>query len=443
MSQVYVIRKEFTPAVPIGGSMPGGMQMMYSPSQEAQTQQFAGVTGGIDDLNIHPVTQQYEAKPVMSEPDNEGKRTELGYHVGDATASAALNQMNRREMREGEGRASGVSGDTYQRGRLNPARYKGVGQGLKTIGEKTRNIPVIGRMTRPLREMNTDNFGQDTGMSAGQVAFDRGSKFGEMAHNLGGRMGTTVGVLAGLTQLANAGAAGQDAFTGGVGAYQTGQVTADSMKKPLAEGLGGATANVAGRSVGVTRPEVAEPTPTPTPQVAPPTRGQVMVEGLKPGSKVAIDSEEARNRALRDIYNPSDAAQSLGHYGADAESRLRETQEQASNLIGVTGNPLQMPSSPNPINNGQPYLRLDNVDGEPMQTPPATASPTPQTPMSEKQVGSIIANNTTGNTTGKVEDAQAGQTIKDAEEAAKATDTDASMASASSTNVKKMLVGVV
>ena len=170
-----------------------------------------------------------------------------------------------------------------------------------------------------------------------------------------------------------------------------------------------------------------------------------MVEGLKPGSQVPIDSEEARNRALRDTYNPSDAAQALGHYGADAESRLQQTQQDATNLIGVTDNPLQMPLS---SMRGDGRFRVIGEDG--MEQTPAVASPTPQTPqMSDKQIGETIAANTTGKTEEEELDSGAGNTIqqslKQAQEAQKKA-ANASMSSASMTNKDdktKMLVGVV
>jgi len=281
---------------------------------------------------------------------------------------------------------------------------------------------------------------------AQQKVFETAGQAGEAAHNKRDADATALGILAGAIGLANAGAAGADALTGMMGAagqYQG----ASQLVQGTSRGAGERAARRAANKVGVTQPQVAQPTP----QVAPPTRKPVMVEGLTDGSQVPINSEEARNRASRDTYNPSDAAQALGHYGADAEGKLQQTQQQAMNLIGVTGNPLQMPSSPTPIKDGQPYLRLTNLEGEPMQPPPATASPTPEPPqMSDKKVGSIIANNTTGNNEEAELNSDAGNTIQQSLESAKAGQekaANASMASASSTNKKddqrKMLVGVV
>ena len=276
---------------------------------------------------------------------------------------------------------------------------------------------------------------------AQQKVFETAGRAGEEAHAKRDADATALGILAGAIGLANAGAAGADALTGMMGAagqYQG----ASQLVQGTSRGAGERAARRAASKVGVTQPQVAEPTP----QVAEPTpRGQVMVEGLKPGSQVPIDSEEARNRALRDTYNPSDAAQALGHYGADAESRLQQTQQDATNLIGVTDNPLQMPLS---SMRGDGRFRVIGEDG--MEQTPAVASPTPQTPqMSDKQIGETIAANTTGKTEEEELDSGAGNTIqqslKQAQEAQKKA-ANASMSSASMTNKDdktKMLVGVV
>ena len=444
MGDVLVL-KEFTPAVPITMPGAGGMQMLYSPSQEAPTQQFAGVTGGIGDLQRNPVTQQYEAKPVMSEPDDKGRQTELGTYTGDRYAATALNQMNRREMREGESRASGIGDDTYQRGRFNPARYESVGQGLKTIGEKTQNIPVIGRMTRPLREMNTDNFGQDTGRSAGQVAFDRGSKYGEMAHNFGNRMGTTIGVLAGLTQLANAGAAGQDALSGGVGAFQTGQVTGDSMRKPLAEGLGGATANVAGRSVGVVKPEkqylqqIASPTPethTEDEMINYQGRREVMSTD-KFGNPAPFKSKRAREGAEARLAQTRGEDTSAGTVMEDYQPPMGGNVVVQDGLVVGQGGQTTFPT-------GNQAQDLANVQAA---NQPVVGSPTPQTSDINKITGEQIAAGLGGNEQDDKTGATIQQTLEDAKAAQKATDTDASMADNSMTKKKSFnpmrFIGVV
>ena len=276
---------------------------------------------------------------------------------------------------------------------------------------------------------------------AQQKVFETAGRAGEAAHRRRDAGANALGILAGIVGLANAGAAGQDAFSGMMGAagqYQG----ASQLVQGTSRGAGERAARRAANKVGVTQPQVAEPTPTP--QVAPPTRQPVMVEGLKPGSQVPVDSLEAQQRAMRDTYNPSDAAQALGHYGPDAESRLRETQQQATGLIGVTGNPLQMPLSPM---RGDNTFRVMDDAGNEIPKPPV-ASPTPEMSpeMSPEKVGTIIANNTTDNTEQQQLNSDAGQTIKDAVDAAKATDTDASMAAASSTNKdvkRKMLVGVV
>ena len=250
---------------------------------------------------------------------------------------------------------------------------------------------------------------------AQQKVFNVAGQAGEAAHRRRDADANALGFLAGVIGLANAGAAGQDAFSGALGAAGQYQATSQQVQG-TSRRAGERAARRAANKVGVTHPKAYLQS---VPEVAPPTRGQVMVEDLD-GNLVPFVSEAARNRAYADTHTPSPGAQALGYYGADAEGKLRDIQRQATDLIGVTGNPLQMPSSPNPINDGQPYLRLNNVDGEPMQPPPATASPTPQTPeMSPEKVGSIIANNTIDNTEQQQLDSDAGQTIKNNEAAAK------------------------
>jgi hypothetical protein len=350
------------------------MQMFYTQSQEAPTQQFAGVTGGIGDLNIHPVTQQYEAKPRM----DESGENELGMHIGDRYAATALNQMNRRNLKEGETRALG----------------------------------------------------------AGQTAFDRGSKYGEMAHNFGNRMGSTIGVLAGLTQLANAGAAGQDAFTGGVGAYQTGQVTADSVKKPLAEGLGGAAANIAGRSVGVVKPEVAEPTP----QVAEPTHSEdemINYQGQREvmstdkfGNPVPFKSKQAQAGAEARL------AQTRGE-DTSAGTVMQDYQPPMGGGVAVRDGMATGQGGQTTFTTGNPAQDTANVRAA---NQVAVASPTPETSDIDDKTGQTIADNTTGN----VEDAQAGAEIKNNIDAAKQqSGKKQSMTQQTQLPIEKMLVGVV
>jgi hypothetical protein len=434
MSDVLVL-KELGFAMPLGGGTMQPMLMQGAMSQEAPLQQYAGVNPqGMAGLGQDPVTNQFQAAPVVD--DESGK--ELGSYTGDRYGATALNQMNRREMREGEGRASGIGDDTYQRGRFNPARYESVGQGLKTIGEKTQNIPVIGRMTRPLREMNTDNFGQDTGRSAGQVAFDRGSKFGEMAHNFGNRMGRTVGVLAGLTQLANAGAAGQDALSGGVGAFQTGQVTGDSLRKPLAEGLGGATADAAGRSVGVVKPEkqylqqIASPTPeTPNEQQLTTYQGKSEVMSTdKFGNSVPFKSKRAQEGAAFRL------AQARGD-DTSAGTVMEPYEPPMGGNVAVKNGMAMGQGGQTTFSTGNPAQDTANVQAA---NPVAVAPPTPQTSDINEITGKQIAAGLSGDD----EDAKAGAEIQNNIEAAKQlSGKKQSMTQQTQLPIEKMLVGVV
>ena len=233
-------RPVYTPGAGVSFMMGGG-------ESETEPRQFPGVNPqGVAGLESHPVTNRMQAAqittPVLDVGGNQiidavtgkPKVENHGTFAGDVPAAAAVNEMNRRKLKDGKTRASGVGADTYQRGRLNPMRYLS---------------------------------GQDTGQSAGQVAFNRGSKLGQAGANIGRGIGAGIGVLAGAVSLANAGAQGQDAITGGMNAAQMGSIGYQQAKKPLEQGLGNAGATLAGRSVGVVKPQVAKPTP----QVADPT----------------------------------------------------------------------------------------------------------------------------------------------------------------------------
>jgi hypothetical protein len=231
MGDIGVIRKQGQVAMPMGNNM------MWIPGMEnnAGSSLVAGVNPqGMGGLGTNPMTQQFEAKTQIDPQSNE----KVGVYQGDRYGAEALNQMNRRKLREGETRAT---------------NYK------------------------------------DTGKSAGQVAFDRGAAAGQVGHNVGGRMANALGGLAGLVSLANAGAAGQDAFSGGLNAYQMGQVTTDQAKKPLQEGLGGAAARLAGRTVGVVKPEVADPTPPVA--VAPPTHTEEEMISYQAGRRKPMTTD--------------------------------------------------------------------------------------------------------------------------------------------------------
>ena len=180
---------------------PSGFQMQYAVGQSNSSPQLVQGQNpqGMAGLQQNPMTQQMEATPQM---DASGKN-EVGVYQGDKYGAGAVNQMSRRKLKEGE----------------------------------TRSI------------------------DAGNEAFDRGSRWGQTAHGVGQGLSAVAGVLGAGVSLANAGAQGQDAFSGGMNALQMGQVAQETVKKPLTEGLGNAAANLAGRSVGVTKPVVAPPTP--------------------------------------------------------------------------------------------------------------------------------------------------------------------------------------
>ena len=412
-----------------GSMMP--MMMIGTQSQEAPLQQFVGVNPeGMAGLSTNPVTGAYQATPVMETKQNEEGEmvqtgNELGSYTGDKYGAQALNQMNQRKLKEGQTRAivNPKTGEGYQRSRFNPMRYRSEEKGG----------------------------GANTGKTAAQVGFERGAKFGEGAEKFGRGLGRAVGVLSGLVSLANAGATGQDALSGGLGAYQTGQFTSDTMQKPLGEGLGGAAARMAGRSVGVVSPEkrhlqqpafnhnLASPTPTPTHT----EEQMISYQGKKPimstnirDEPVPFQSPMARTRAMRDIHgdskifgtriSPANTVEpKVDHMGMPLQ------EEREGGMVAIDGGPpgLDVGASTQREIAAQ-QARNVNV------APPTTESTEP----TDAEVGNVIGANTVG-----VKDAEAGKHIKEQTDAAKKTDTEESMSAKSMTNkqVKKMLIGVV
>jgi hypothetical protein len=381
----------------MGGSSMMPMMVIGSQSQEAQPQQFAGVNPqGMAGLSQHPVTGAYQATPIMETKQNEEGEmvqtgNELGSHLGDEYGAQALNQMNQRKLKEGQTRAP----------------------------------------------------------DAAQTAFERGAKYGEAADKFGRGLGRAVGVLSGLVSLANAGATGQDALSGGLGAYQTGQFTSDTMQKPLGEGLGGAAARMAGRSVGVQKPkpEVADPTPQVASTTEEPTEEQlVSYRGKEPimstnirDEPVPFQSPMARTRAMRDIHgdskifgtriSPANTVEpKVDHMGMPLQ------EEREGGMVAIDGGPpgLDVGASTQREIAAQ-QARNVNV------APPTTESTEP----TDAEVGKVIGANTVG-----VKDTEAGKHIKEQTDAAKKTDTtNPSSASSSSSNLKSSnpmrFIGVV
>ena len=406
----------------MGGSSMMPMMVIGSQSQEAQPQQFAGVNPqGMAGLSQHPVTGAYQATPIMETKQNEEGEmvqtgNELGSHLGDEYGAQALNQMNQRKLKEGQTRAT-----NYQRGRFNPMRYRSEEKGG----------------------------GIDTGKTAEQVGFERGAKAGELGDRFGRGLGRAVGVLSGLVSLANAGATGQDALSGGLGAYQTGQFTSDTMQKPLGEGLGGAAARMAGSSVGVEKPkpEVADPTPQVASTTEEPTEEQlVSYRGKEPimstnirDEPVPFQSPMARTRAMRDIHgdskifgtriSPANTVEpKVDHMGMPLQ------EEREGGMVAIDGGPpgLDVGASTQREIAAQ-QARNVNV------APPTTESTEP----TDAEVGKVIGANTVG-----VKDTEAGKHIKEQTDAAKKTDTtNPSSASSSSSNLKSSnpmrFIGVV
>jgi len=142
---------------------------------------------------------------------------------------------------------------------------------------------------------------------AQQKVFEQSGKAGQQAHRNREVLGQMAGGLGALVSLANAGASGQDAFTGGMGALGAYQSTAGQIGA-TSRGAGEAAAKRAARKVAVAQPtpQVASPTPV---TVAPPTntpdekqlttytgRSEVMSTD-RHGNKVPLTSEAARRGA--------------------------------------------------------------------------------------------------------------------------------------------------
>ena len=351
MAQVYVIRKQGQVAMPMGNNM------MWIPGMEnnAGSSLVAGVNPqGMGGLGTNPMTQQFEAKTQIDPQTNE----KVGVYQGDRYGAEALNQMNRRKLREGESRAT---------------NYK------------------------------------DTGKSAGQVAFERGAAAGQIGHNVGGRVATALGGLAGLVSLANAGAAGQDAFSGGLGAYQMGQVTTDQAKKPLQEGLGGAAARMAGRSVGVVSPEkqhlqqpafnhnLASPTPTHTEdemisyQAGPRKPTTTDKHGLKVefGSRDPAQRRRAQLGAQQRVNQNIGRDTSVNTVAADVdEMGMPRQEERKDGMVAIDGGSPGLDIGASPRQEAAAQQARNKV-----RVAPATTNTPEQT---AEQSGAAIADATTG-----------------------------------------------
>ena len=249
---------------------------------------------------------------------------------------------------------------------------------------------------------------------AQQKVFETAGQAGETAHRRRDADANALGFLAGVIGLANAGAAGQDAFSGALGAAGQYQATSQQVQG-TSRRAGERAARRAANKVGVTQPQVAEPTPTP--QVAEPTpRRQIMVTGVD-GEPTPYVGQGGRDSAAARTHTPSPGAQALGYYGTEAEGKLRDTQRQATDLIGVTGNPLQMPLSQ--MRGDGTFRVMDDAGNEIPKPPVAVAPPTTQTPQTPEQIGETIAANTIDNTEEEELDNNAAQTIQDNINAAK------------------------
>lgn len=247
MGQVYVIRKEGKLALPMGNNM-----MYLQGMENSGPKTVPGVNPqGMAGLQTNPMNQQYEAKPQM---DASGKN-EVGVYDGDKYGAQALNQMNRRNMKEGETRA----------------------------------------------------------IDAGQTAFSRGARYGQTGANVGRGLAAGIGVLAGAVNLANAGAQGQDAITGGLGAAQMGSVAYQQGKKPLSEAGGNVGAQIAANSVGVQKP-IKPPITNSSVVIAPPTHTTDEMTNMRSGKEVTMSTDRHGN--------PVPFTSEAARRGADYRSNL-------------------------------------------------------------------------------------------------------------------------
>lgn len=385
MGQVYVIRKQGQVALPMGNNMMYLQGMENSGPQVVQGVNQAGVGG----LQQNPMTQQYEATPQM---DESGKN-EIGVYEGDKYGARGLN--------------------------INPQFNQNLAFGPMTAEQA------------PIHE-------------AQKKVFDRSAKYGQRGANVGRGLAAGIGVLAGAVNLANAGAQGQDALTGGLGAAQMGSVAYQQSKKPLSEAGGEVGAQVGARGVKVETPQVASPTPV---AVAPPTHteygeDQMTNYGVKPimstnirGEEVPFQSEMARTRAMRDTHGDSEV---FGTRISPANTTAAEVDEMGmpvqverkNGMVAVDGGPpgLDVGAKPREQAAAQ-QARNVNVAPATTNTPEPTAATSGAAIAAETQLPGATPQ-------------QTGEIIAAAKNpAAEATDTEASMASQG--HAAKKMVGIV
>lgn len=189
-------------------------------------------------------------------------------------------------------------------------------------------------------------------------AYEGAAKRGVIGQQIGQGIGGAVGVLGGLVSLANAGAAGQDALTGSVGAAQTGQYLMQQTQPRIGNvmgKIGAATASpvkVERQKTFDEAPMVASPTNTPAPTPTP--------------APVAVAPPRNLPSDPRQIFNTNYAG----------VNRLRQ---RANEFIGV--NPYAQEGDYSAVNTSQenPFNPMM------MNQPPDTAS-SPMTPMGTFQV---------------------------------------------------------
>jgi len=231
---------------------------------------------------------------------------------------------------------------------------------------------------------------------------ERARKRGGIGQKIGQGIGGAIGVMGGLVSLANAGAAGQDAISGGVNAYQTGQYLTQEAKPRLGNLVGTIGAHTA-LPVRVTRektsdvaPMVASPTNTPaaTPvAVAAPTAPLPTDKRKVLGVDNYEGAQKIQQEAMSMLGNP--------HYNAGAFSAVNTTDDQGR-TVGVQGaGPAQNQYDPTAINPNQlnpitpaGTLRLTKPDGTAYQSPQQVAitKPTVAQPTTQQDPGKVIAN---------------------------------------------------
>ena len=221
-------------------------------------------------------------------------------------------------------------------------------------------------------------------------AYEGARKRGVIGQQIGQGVGGAIGVLGGLVSLANAGAAGQDAITGGVNAAQTGQYLTQQTQPRIGNimgRMGAATASpvkVERQKTFDEAPMVASPTNTPAPTPTPAPVAVAPPRNLPSDPRQIFNTNYAGVNRLRQRANEFIG---VNPYAQEGDySAVNTSQENPFN-------PMMMhPSQLSPVTPAG-TLRLTNPDGTPYQSPQqqvAVAEPTVSPTPSADDVGQTL-----------------------------------------------------